>query len=106
MMDAYSEMEAPCESEVKHILYTHARKTYDAAVIDDTGLNQVIESVLERFGGVGRLGSMSGWLMCTRAVLERNVILHIDYIQQQTSNRPREVEKNPLYAYALNTFVN
>lgn len=106
-MEALSYEDPPCEAEVKRILHQHARKTYNADVIDDVRLTQVVDKVFERFGGVRNLGSMSGWLMCSRAMLEKNVICCIESMRENVYEPPKPKQykngeqKNPFYAYTV-----
>jgi hypothetical protein len=75
MMDAYSYIDPPSESEAKEIVFqdvTTAHPTFDAA-----HLRIVIDA---EFGRFGALGSMAGWLAFSRAKLGANVIQNMSQV--------------------------
>lgn len=63
----------PTDDEIESILCTDVRKMFTDSVDDDM-LRTIVHDQYVRFGGRDAIGSMSGWLMETRAVLGRNVI--------------------------------
>lgn len=72
MMDALGDCPPPSAREACNVVFGDVKKIHPE--FDNMRLIEVIESELERMGGVAGLGSQAGWLMMTRAALGDNVI--------------------------------
>lgn len=79
MLEAMGEMSCPDETTIKNILYDDLEKRFgEKSCYDIYYYKSVIDKMFTQFGGISKVGSMSGWNMFARKELLNMCVNYIE----------------------------
>ena len=85
MNDYLSESLPPSETEIKKILFDEINPY---CKLEDEAITLCINKAFEDFGGMDKIGSLTGWLMFSKKDLLQMTIKRLNYYSAQTRSPP------------------